>query len=133
MIMAEVEKSKQKIYNFKEEVPNVKKKMWEYDLAISKHEEAIRELRSKKESLLKKDEKLKKEANLLIKKIEESKRQNAEIAKSVDEGKLLDIKLAHSKKNLDKLITEFKINICNLVIFLNSIFLIQHFEFLTVF
>ena len=108
-IMAEVKKSRQKIYNFKQEVPNVKKKMEEYDLAISKHEEAIRELQSEKESLLEKDDKLKKEVNLTIKKIEESNWQDVEVAKLAEEGKLLDTKLTHSNKSLDKLRTEFKI------------------------
>lgn len=108
-LMDEIEESKEKIYIFKREVPNVKKKVEEYDLAISEYEKAIQELKSNKKSLLEKDERLKKEANLTIRKVEDSKRKNAEIAKLKTEGDLLDAKLAHSKTNLNKLKTEFKI------------------------
>ena len=108
-LMAEIEESKEKIYRFKREVPNVKKKMEEYDLAISEHEKAIQELKSNKKSLLEKDERLKKEANITIKKVEDSKWQNAEIAKLNSKGDLLDAKLAHSKTIINKLKTEFKI------------------------
>jgi len=89
-LMVEVEKYKKKIYSFKQEVPNVKKKMEEYDLAISKHEAEIQESKSKKESLMEKDGRLKKEANPTIKKVEETKRHDAEVAKFADEGKILD-------------------------------------------
>lgn len=104
-----MEETKTKIFSFRKEVSNIKKKMEEYDLAIFEHEKAIQELKSNKKSLLERYESLRKEAYLTIEKVEDVKRQNAEIAKLTSEGDLLDNKLDHSKANLNKLIAEFKI------------------------
>jgi len=79
------------------------------DLAISQQKATIQELKLNKKSLFEQDEKLRKEAKLTIKKAEEIQRQNVEVTKLTDEDKLLDTKLAHSKRNLDKLRIEFKI------------------------
>ena len=70
-ILVAIEKSKEKIDNFKKEVPVVQRKIEKYDRTISNHEKAIRDMKLKKQSLLARDEELKKEATITIEKVDE--------------------------------------------------------------
>lgn len=78
-LLAVIEKSKEKIDSFKEEVPNVQVKLERYDRVISNYENAIRDLESKKQTLSTRNEEIKQEASFTIERIEEFQKLDVEV------------------------------------------------------